>query len=104
MTLEEMWNLLKGRIPPKSEIQSWSPADGYLGETFSVVAVKDGHIHVVTTGAERIEKVPDQDFVTILGLWNDYVDGKVAAKAVEDRTRFPNFVVSILHSLESPPQ
>lgn len=102
MTLEEMWNELKGRIAPDSQIQNWTADKGYLGDKFIVVAVKGGFVHVVSPGAENVQKIPDQDFVTVLGLWNDYVDGKIGREQIRDRTRFSKYVISILHSLESP--
>jgi hypothetical protein len=104
MTLEEMWKELKGRIAPDSHIQNWAADKGYLGDKFSVVAVKGGFVHVVSPGAENVQKIPDADFVAVLGMWNDYVDGKLKPEQVRDRTRFAKYIVSILHSLEQPRQ
>lgn len=102
MTLEEMWNELKGRIAPDSQIQTWTADKGYGEDKFIVVAVKGGFVHVVSPGEERAQKIPDQDFVAVLGLWNDYVDGKIKREQIHDRTRFSKYVVSILHALERP--
>lgn len=101
MTLEEMWNELKKRIAPDSQIQTWTADQGYGEDKFIVVAVKGGFVHVVSAGDEKVQKIPDQDFAKMLGVWNDYVDGKLPAAKLRDQTKFPKHVVSILHSLES---
>src|SRR5262245_17338446 len=100
MTLEEMWNELKRRIAPDSAIQIWSKDKGYGEDKFIVVAVKGGFVHVVAAGDEKAQKIPDQDFAKVLGLWNDYVDGKLPLAKIKEQTKFPTHVVSILHSLE----
>ncbi len=101
MTLEEMWNELKGRIAPDSQIQTWSHEKGYGEDKFIVVAVKGGFVHVVSPGDEKMQKIPDQDFAKVLGVWNDYVDGKLPPAKLRDRTKFAKHVVSILHALET---
>jgi hypothetical protein len=101
MTLEEMWNELKKRIAPDRQVQTWTADDGYGEDKFIVVAVKGGFVHVVSPGDEKAQKIPDQDFATVLGLWNDYVDKKLPLAKVSELTKFPSHVVSILHSLES---
>lgn len=101
MTLEDMWNELKGRIAPDKQIQNWTADDGYGEDKFMVVAVKGGFVHVVSPGDEKAQKIPDRDFAIILGLWNDYVDKKLPLAKIGEHTKFPGHVVSILHSLES---
>jgi hypothetical protein len=101
MTLEEMWNELKKRIAPDSQIQTWTADQGYGEDKFMVVAVKGGFVHVVSAGDEKVQKIPDQDFAKVLGVWNDYVDGKLPAANLREQTKFTKHVVSILHSLES---
>ncbi len=100
MTLEEMWNELKGRIAPDSQIQTWTADKGYGEDKFIVVAVKGGFVQVVAPGDEKAQKIPDRDFATVLGLWNDYVDGKLPLAKVREQTKFATHVVSILHALE----
>ena len=100
MTLEEMWNELKKRIAPDSPIQTWSADKGYGEDKFIVVSVKGGFVNVVAAGDERTQKIPDEDFAKVLGIWNDYVDGKLPLAKVALETKFPMHVVSILHSLE----
>ena len=100
MTLEEMWNELKKRIAPDSPIQTWSPDKGYGEDKFIVVSVKSGFVNVVAAGDEKTQKIPDQDFAKVLGIWNDYVDGKLPLAKVAAQTKFPMHVISILHSLE----
>ncbi len=101
MTLDQIWKELKGRIG-KTEILTWTPDQGYLGERFIVVAVKDGHVHVAEAGAQKADKIPDADFVAVLGIWGDYADGKIKSAAVDKLTKFPKYVISILRSLEQP--
>ena len=101
MTLEDMWNELKKRIAPDSQIQTWSQDKGYGEDRFIVVAVKGGFVHVVSAGDEKAQKIPDEDFAKVLGLWNDYVDGKLPAAKLREQTKFTKHVVSILHSLET---
>jgi len=100
MTLEEMWNELKKRIVPDTQVQTWSADNGYGEDKFIVVAVKDGFVHVVSAGDEKAQKIPDQDFAKVLGLWSDYADGKLPIAKVREQTKFPSHVVSILHALE----
>lgn len=102
MTLEQIWNELKGRIAKKTEILTWSADQGYLGDRFIVVAVKDGHVHVAEPGAQRADKIPDGDFIAVLGIWGDYADGKIKPPAIEKLTRFGKYVISILRALEQP--
>jgi len=102
MTLDQIWNELKARIAKKTEIPTWSADEGYLGERFIVVAVKDGHVHVAEAGAQKADKIPDGDFIKVLGLWGDYAEGKIKFAAVEKLTKFPKYVISILRSLEQP--
>ena len=42
MTLEQIWNELRGRIKKMNEVPTWSADEGYLGERFIVVGVKEG--------------------------------------------------------------
>jgi len=100
MTLEEMWNELKKRITPDSQVQTWTADKGYGEDKFIVVTLKGGFVHVVSAGEENVQKIPDTDFVKALGLWNDYVDGKLPLAKVQQQTKFATHVVSILHSLE----
>ena len=102
MTLDQIWNELKGRIAKKTEILTWTADGGYLGERFIVVAVKDGQVHVAEAGAQKADKIPDADFIAVLGIWGDYAEGKVKLAAVEKLTKFPKYVISILRSLEQP--
>jgi hypothetical protein len=101
MTLEEMWNELKGRIAPDSQIQAWTQDTGYGEDKFIVVAVKGGFVHVVAPGDEKAQKIPDGDFAKVLGLWNDYAEGKLPMAKLREHTKFAKHVVSILHSLET---
>ncbi len=100
MTLEDVWNELKKRIAPDTQVQTWSADKGYGEDKFIVVAVKGGFVHVVAAGDERTQKIPDQDFAKVLGLWSDYVDGKLPFGKIGEHTKHPAHVVSILHSLE----
>ena len=102
MTLEQIWNELRGRIKKMNEVPTWSAEEGYLGERFIIVGVKEGHVQVAEPGAQRADKIPDADFVAVLGIWGDYADGKLKPGAVEKVTRFPKYVVSILRALEQP--
>ncbi len=104
MTYEQLWNELKGRIPKDREILMWTLAEGYLGERFHVVAVRDGQVHVAAAGDSKAQRIPDADFVAVLGLWNDYADGKLNPAAIEKKSKFSRHVVSILHALETPPK
>jgi hypothetical protein len=101
MTLEEMWNELKKRIAPDRQVQTWTAGEGYGEDKFIVVAVKGGFVHVVSAGDEKAQKIPDQDFAIVLGLWNAYVDKKLPLAKIGEHTKFPKHVVSILHSLEA---
>ena len=100
MTLEEMWAELKKRIAPDSQIQTWTQDQGYGEDKFIVVSTKGGFVQVVSPGDEKAQKIPDGDFAKVLGLWNDYVDGKLPLAKVSKETKFATHVVSILHSLE----
>ena len=100
MTLEEMWNELKKRIAPDRSVQTWTADKGYGEDKFIVVGAKGGFVHVVSPGDEKAQKIPDGDFAKVLGLWNDYVDGKLPLAKVRGETKFATHVVSILHSLE----
>jgi hypothetical protein len=100
MTLEEVWNELKKRIKPDTQIQTWAADKGYGEDKFIVVAVKDGFVHVVSAGDEKAQKIPDADFAKVLGLWEDYADGKLPLAKVAAETKFAAHVISILHSLE----
>lgn len=100
MTLEEMWNELKKRIAPDTQVQTWTVDKGYGEEKFIVVSVKGGFVHVVSAGDEATQKIPDQDFAKVLGLWEDYAEGKLPLAKLRDQTKYAAHVVSILHSLE----
>ncbi len=102
MTLEEVWNLLKKRIKPDTPVQTWTADQGYGEDKFIVVAAKGGFVHVVSAGDEKTQKIPDEDFAKVLGLWDDYAGGKLPLARVAAQTKFPAHVVSILHSLEKP--
>lgn len=101
MTLEDMWNELKKRIAPDTQVQTWSADKGYGEDKFIVVAMRNGFVHVVAAGDEKAQKIPDRDFAEVLGVWNDYVDGKLSPAKLRALTKFPAHVVSILHSLEA---
>ncbi len=100
MTLEEVWNELKKRIAPDTQVQTWTADKGYGEDKFIVVAVKGGFVHVVSAGDEQTQKIPDQDFAKVLGLWDAYADGKLPLAKVREVTNHAAHVVSILHSLE----
>lgn len=100
MTLEEVWNELKKRIAPDSPIQTWTADKGYGEDKFIVVAAKGGFVQVVSAGDEKAQKIPDADFAKVLGLWEDYADGKLPLAKVAAETTFAAHVISILHSLE----
>ena len=100
MTLEEVWNELKKRIKPDTQVQTWTAGDGYGEDKFIVVAIKGGFVHVVSAGDEKTQKIPEGDFAKVLGLWDGYADGKLPLAKVAAETKFPTHVVSILHSLE----
>lgn len=100
MTLEEVWNELKKRIKPDTPVQTWTADKGYGEDKFIVVAVKGGFVHVVSAGDEKAQKIPEGDFAKVLGLWDEYADGKLPLAKVAAETNFPGHVVSILHSLE----
>jgi hypothetical protein len=102
MTLDQIWNELRGRVAKLTEVQSWTAADGYLGDRFIVVGVKNGVVEVAEPGAQRAEKVPDADFVAVLGVWDAYADGKAKPGTIEKLTKFPRYVTSILRALEQP--
>jgi hypothetical protein len=96
-----MWTELKKRLAPDSQVQTWTADKGYGEDKFIVVGTKGAFVQVVSPGDEKAQKIPDQDFAAVLGLWNDYVDGKLPLAKVRERTKFAAHVVSILHALES---
>jgi len=103
MTLDQIWKELRGRVAKLTEVQSWTAADGYLGDRFILVGVKEDTIHVAEPGAQRAEKIPDADFIAVLGVWDAYADGKTKPGTIEKLTKFPKYVTSILRALEAPP-
>jgi hypothetical protein len=102
MTLEEIWNELKQRISTKGEVPVWSAEKGYLGERFTIAAVRDGHVQVAELGASQAKRIPDQDFIAVLAVWGDYADGDVDESEIDKKTKFAKYVISILRSLEQP--
>lgn len=102
MTLDDIWKELRGRVAKMTEVQTWTAADGYLGDRFIVVGVRDDTVQVAEPGAQRAEKIPDADFVKVLGIWDAYADGRAKPGSIEKLTKFPKYVTSILRALEAP--
>ena len=104
MQLADIWIELKRRLTKNSEIKSWSVATGFLGDTFTVIGAKSGHVLIKSPFDLNPQKIPDQDFITVLELWNDYVEGKLTRADIQTRTKFSKYIISILRSLETPRQ
>ena len=102
MTLDQIWKELRGRVAKLAEVQTWTVADGYLGDRFIVVGVKDDTVQVAEPGAQRAEKIPDADFIAVLSVWDTYANGKAKPGTIEKLTKFPKYVTSILRALEQP--
>jgi hypothetical protein len=102
MQLEEIWNELKRRLKKNSEVRSWSAATGFLGDSFTVVGAKAGHVVIKSAYDINPQKIPDQDFVSVLEVWGDYVDGKLTRADLSARTKYSKYIISILRSLETP--
>jgi hypothetical protein len=102
MQLADIWAELKRRLAKNSEIRSWSSATGFLGDTFTVVGPRSGHVVIKSPYDLNPQNIPDQDFISVLEVWNDYVDGKLTRADIQARTKFSKFIISILHSLEAP--
>jgi hypothetical protein len=39
--------------------------------------VKGGFVHVVSAGDEKTQKIPDEDFAKVLGIWDAYANRKL---------------------------
>jgi hypothetical protein len=102
MQLEEIWAELKRRLPKNREIRSWSAATGFLGDSFTVIGPKTGHVLIKSAYDINPQQIPDQDFVMVLGQWSDYVEGKLSRADIQARTKYSKYIISILHSLEAP--
>jgi hypothetical protein len=57
-------------------------------------------VHVVSAGDEKTQKIPDEDFAKVLGIWDAYANRKLPLAKVQEHTQYSTHVVSILHALE----
>ena len=95
------WNALQIRLRRGTVIRNWTAQNGFLGDTFTIVSVKQNYIEVDAPGAQNIQRIPQRDFQIVYNLWDDYCLGNFKRHEIRDRTRFSKYIISILHWLQN---
>lgn len=100
MRFEKFWLRLQHELSEDTAIHNWTAHSGYLGDSFTVIAVQQNNVAVDTPGARNIQVIPRADFEIVYPLWRDYLSGKVPRYVIRDHTRFSKYIISIIHHLE----
>lgn len=100
MRFESLWLKLQHELSEGTVIRNWTAYGGYLGDSFTVVAVHQNSIAVDAPGARNVQVVPRADFEIVYQLWRDYLSGEVPRYVIRDRTRFCKYIITIIRHLE----
>jgi hypothetical protein len=92
MDFEKLWQRLQHELTSGTVVSNWTAAKGYLGDSFTIVAVRDDRVAVDSPGAKNVQMVPRRDF------------DRIPRYALRDLTRFSKYIISILHHLEAAEQ
>ncbi|WP_211465588.1 hypothetical protein [Collimonas silvisoli] len=100
MDFSQVWLAIQSELTPGASVMNWTVTNGYLGDTFRIVAVSSLHVDVDAPNAETIQRVAKSDFEFMFSHWKDYCAGKVKRKDLVKSTRVSKYTMSILHHLE----
>jgi hypothetical protein len=104
MDFEKLWQRLQHELTSGTVVSNWTAAKGYLGDSFTIVAVRDDRVAVDSPGAKNVQMVPRRDFEAVYEVWKDYLADRIPRYALRDLTRFSKYIISILHHLEAAEQ
>lgn len=97
MAFPSLWKQIQGRLSAGLAIKNWTTQKGYLGDSFTIVAITPDRITVDSPRAENLQAIPRRDFEAVEALWKGYCLGSVQRKDIRDLTRFSKYIISILH-------
>lgn len=66
MGFQEFWQRLQRELALDTVVSNWTADKGYLGDSFTIVAVHDNRVAVDSPGAKNIQMVPRQDFEVVV--------------------------------------
>lgn len=104
MDFEELWQRLQRELRSGTVVSNWTAYQGDLGDSFTVVAVRDDRVAVESPGAKNIQMVPRRHFEAVYEVWRGYLAGRIPRYALRDLTRFSKYIISIIHHLEAAEQ
>ena len=96
-----VWQGMQTVLKPGTEIKNWTAFHSYLGDTMTVVDVREKSISVDTPKAKDIQVVPKEDFERVWEVWSDYKAQKVKRYELRDMTFYSKYIISILHWYET---
>jgi hypothetical protein len=94
------WSAIQHQLRPGTAVANWTAANGLLGDSFTISAVRPGHVEVDTPGAENIQTASMGDFEAVYNVWAPYCRGQVGRAEVVRTTRVSKYVISILRWIE----
>jgi hypothetical protein len=101
----DWWVLLRKHLASGREVGHWSAAKGYLSGSFEAFPgpyVAQECVRIEGRQRTHIYQrlIFPNDFRAVLGLWDDYRDGRIPRSRVDAATKHSTYVVSIVHWLE----
>ena len=97
---EYIWNFLQTNMKPGTELQNWTANSGYLGDSMTIINIRQNSIEVKTPKANNLQHVPKEDFEKVWSVWNDYKTQNVKRYELRDMTRFSKYIISIFRWYE----
>lgn len=99
-SFDAVWSQLQANLKVGTTIKNWTAFGGYLGDTMTIVGIRQKYIEVDTPNAGSIQVVPKGDFEQVWEVWADYKRQKVRRQELTPITRFSKYIISILHWYE----
>jgi hypothetical protein len=100
-SFDTLWSYLQQNLNVGTVIKNWTAFGGYLGDTMTIVGVRDNYIEVDPPKAGTTQSVPKADFEKVWQDWVDYKNQKVKRQELTEYTRFSKYIISILHWYEN---
>jgi len=97
MTFDRVSDYLQKHLRTGTTLKNWTAFKGYLGDTMTVVGMRENYIEIDAPNAICVQSVPKKDFESVWEVWVDYKRQKVKRQELTPMTRFSKYVISILH-------
>lgn len=94
---DTVWSELQEKLKEGATIKNWTAFRGYLGDTMTVVGVRDNYIEVESPNAGSIQVVPQKDFRKVWEVWAGYKSQRVRRYELTPITRYSKYIISILN-------